>query len=185
VYDEATSLFEAVGDRASAAWSLHHHGGVAIAQRLWDEGTRFNERALSIFRAAGDLWGIASTTADLGTIARDRGDDAARAMQLYREALELFIRLRHHRGVARILESIAVLLTRSDPQRALTVASAAAALRRRLGVPAPITDQAALAQSVAQARQALDAVTAEEALRRGADMALSDVVRFAETVDHA
>jgi predicted ATPase len=181
LYDEAAVIFSRTGDRLSSAWSLSHQGGVAVDQKLWDDGTKFYEMALDAFRLLGDIWGIASTVADLGTIAREQGD-RARAAERYREALGAFLRLGHRRGVARILESMAVLAGQAGAsERALILSSAAAALRQKIGVPRPITDQGELSTWLETAREAVEPRAAEEALRRGALMSLPEAVRYAES----
>ncbi|PYQ34841.1 MAG: hypothetical protein DMF57_04970 [Acidobacteria bacterium] len=181
LYDEAAVIFSRNGDRLSSAWLLSHQGGVAADQKLWNDATRFYEMALDAFRLLSDTWGIASTVADLGTIAREHGD-RARAAERYREALGAFLRLGHRRGVARVLESMAVLAGQAGaPERALTLSSAAAALRQKLGVPRPITDQGELSTWLETARQAVEPRAAEEALRRGALMSLPEAVRYAES----
>lgn len=169
-----------MGDGLSSAWAQSHQGSVARDQQLWDDATRLYDVALDSFRALGDTWGIASTVADMGTLARDQGDKAAAAAR-YREALSSFVRLGHRRGVARVLESMAVLAGQGQaPERALVLSSAAAALRRKLGVPGPITDQVELARWLEVARQAVDRDAAREAQHRGAHMTLTEVVRYVE-----
>jgi predicted ATPase/predicted Ser/Thr protein kinase len=180
LYDEAAGIFDRAGDRLSSAWALNHQGGVATDQKLWDEATRFYERALEAFRLLGDNWGIASTVVDLGTIAREQGDQA-QAEERYREALSAFLHLGHRRGVARVLESMAVLAgQKGASERALVLSSAAAALRQKLGVPGPITDQAELSRWLQTAREGVESRVAEEAQRRGALMSLPEVVRYAQ-----
>ncbi len=182
LYDEAAVIFNGTGDRVSSAWSLHHQGGVAGDQKLWEDATKFYEMALDAFRSLGDTWGTASTLADLGTVARERAGEQPRAAACYRESLALFLRLGHRRGVARGLESIVVLLERIGAhESALILGSAAATLRKKLGVPGSITDQAELAGSIDAARRAVGAPLAEEAQHRGAAMSLVEAVRYAES----
>ncbi|MEO5988054.1 MAG: hypothetical protein ABIU54_02595, partial [Candidatus Eisenbacteria bacterium] len=89
----------------------------------------------------------------------------------------------HRRGVARVFESVVVLLGEAgEHERALILGGAAATLRRKLGVPAPITDHEELSKSLEFARRALSAAPAEEAQQRGASMSLSEAVRYAESV---
>ena len=183
LYDEASAMFKGTGDLVSCAWSLHHQGGVAGDQRLWDEAGKFYELALKEFRSLGDAWGTASTLAELGTMARNAGNESSRAAAYYREALALFLRLGHRRGLARVFESIAVLLERMGVhESALILGNAAATLRRKLGVPGPITDQGELAGALEAARGALEDPAAGYAQDRGAAMSLSEAVRYAESV---
>jgi tetratricopeptide (TPR) repeat protein len=181
LYDEAAEVFSRTSDRLSSAWSLNQKGGVASDQQLWDEAMSFYQMALDAFRSLGDTWGIASTVADLGTIARKEGHHS-RAAEHYREALQSFLHLGHRRGVARVLESMAVLAAQTGAsERALVLASAATALREKLGVRNPMTDRDELSSCLESARRVLDAQRIEQAQRHGSMMSLAEAVRFAES----
>ncbi len=181
LYEEAEAIFEKLGDRISSAWSLNHHGGVAADKKEWEEAASYYERALDSFRALRDPWGTASTLADQGTIARGEGN-RQKAATLYREALMLFRQVGHRRGIARMLESILALVADdASHEQVLTLASAAAALRSKLGAPGPITDQAVLMECVENARRNLPPDVAERAHRRGSLLSLSKAVRYADS----
>jgi predicted ATPase len=168
LYNEAAEIFSRTGDRLSCAWSLNHQGGIASDQLLWDDAAKFYESSLEAFRALGDAWGIATTVTDLGTIARERGEAADAS--------------RHYR----VLESLAVLDAQTDrPERALVFASAASELRKKLGVPTPITDQAKLADCVETSRRQLEPQIASSAQHRGALLTLSELVSYAESPTQA
>lgn len=84
--------------------------------------------------------------------------------------------------MARVLESMAVLEVRREaPERALTLCSAAARLRHRIGVHAPIIGQDELSLCLEEARQAVDPRGAEQAHRRGYGMSVEEAIRFAES----
>ncbi|MGH9812362.1 MAG: tetratricopeptide repeat protein, partial [Candidatus Acidiferrales bacterium] len=125
------------------------------------------EQSLAAFRELGDRWGIASSLADLGNLARDeRNYDAARS--LYRESMRMFQGLQHKRGIARLLECFACLAAaQAEPERALRFAGAAAALRQTLGAPLTAGEQAKVETSLAPARQALTTTAAAAAWQQG------------------
>ena len=93
---------------------------------------------------------------DLGNLARDQGD-YARALALYREALELG---RSHPGtrvVTEVIEAVGIVAAAvGQAERAARLLSAAGAQRDRLGLRYRVReDQVALEQAVAAARAAL------------------------------
>jgi predicted ATPase len=176
LYEEAASRFERTGDVVSQAWAINHESEVARELGELDDAERLCAESLATFRALGSGWGIGSALADLGTLARQRGD-RARARQLYREALSQFDLLRHRRGIARLLESLAIVTDAEDAPLALYLAAAAAALRRRIG--APEAEGAELDLAVARARGSLAAAEAERCWRQGLGMSLAAAVALA------
>ena len=91
---EAVRIFDELGDRSGAAWSLSQQGDIAREQGESAEAREFYQRALSDFREAGDRWGTARSLTDLGHIACDHGDRVT-AHAAYREALAVFANLGH------------------------------------------------------------------------------------------
>jgi len=125
--------------------------------------------------------GVASCTADLGTVARHRGD-MERAADFYRQALALYSAIGHRRGVARILELMSVLAAGlGASERALTLSSAAARFRENIGVPGPISEQRELSSAVEVASSKLTSGVADAARRRGYAMSLTAAIRYAES----
>lgn len=130
---EATKIFEELGDASGAAWSINQQGDVARAQGDNSGALELYQKALFSFRETGDPWGAARSLTDIGDIYRELGDHAA-AHTAYRDALNKFSELGHQRGIARTLEACACLsLAEGFGARALTLASAAAQLRHRIG----------------------------------------------------
>jgi len=135
------------------AWSLNHQGDVAHEQGADEMARELYERSLSMFRAAGDKWGIAGCLADLGNLARDDGD-YAQAQMHYAESMKFSQELGQKRGIARLLDSLACSAAKqSRPERALRLAGAAAAMRRGLGAQLPSAEQARLEKILDRARQ--------------------------------
>jgi non-specific serine/threonine protein kinase len=116
------------------------------------------EEGLRLEREAGYTEGMNLALGDLGNLARDQ-DDYARAMALYREALELG---RGHPGtrvVIEVIEAVGIMAaTVGQAERAARLLGAAKAQRDRLGLRYGVReDQVALEHAVAAARAALGA----------------------------
>jgi predicted ATPase len=155
LYAEALSIFRQIGDWAGVAWSLNAQGDVARDQGNSKAAQEFYEQGLAIFREHDDRWGIAGTLADLGSLANDEGNCHA-ANPLYQESLRIFRDLEHRRGIARLLECFASSAAgQRRAERALELAGAAAALRRRIGAPLTPTEQAKLENTLQAARESL------------------------------
>lgn len=135
------------------AYSLTSLGRVCLR-----EGSLAQCRALvseggAIFDKIGDLWGIAYARHYMGIVAHLSGDSSA--CRLLGEAL----RYRQHAGIpgeiAETLEAIASARSISDPGPAVQLIEAAAALRRRAGVPVPPVERRDLASAVSDIKSAL------------------------------
>jgi len=136
-YEECRAVFQERGDRTGAAWALNQGGDVARDAGDRAQAGDLYADSLGIFREAGDLDGIATALADLARLAREDGD-LLQARACCREALGIGPTGR--RAVVRVLEELAALAaTGRDSERALVLFGAAAALRNRLGMPAPVT----------------------------------------------
>jgi hypothetical protein len=95
------------------------------------------QRATEVFRALGDAMGVARSAIDLGHLACEEGALAV-AHELFAEALAAFVAARHRLGIAIALEAFACAAAASgDLARALTLAGAAASVRRTVGAGAP------------------------------------------------
>lgn len=175
---EATEIFEEIGDRSGAAWSLNQQGDLAREQGHADVARDLYQRALSSFRQAGDPWGSARSLSDLGYIQCEQGDYES-AHAAYREALEMFAHLSSKRGMARALEGFACLAAaRGEAKRALTLASAAAHLRRRISAPLPQAEQPKLDHNVSSAWKVLGEEGGKAAWAKGAAMSIDSAVRY-------
>ncbi len=185
-FEEARSLFEEclaislqLGDRAGMAWALNQQGDIAREQGDASAARSLYERSLAMFRELGDRWGVAGSLADLGNLARDQRDFEA-AHRLYRQSMGAFRELDHKRGIVRLLECVAgCAAAQSQPERALKLAGAAAALRRAVGTaPAP-ADQARLEKSLEPAREKLSGSASSAAWMEGWAMPVEAAIRDA------
>jgi predicted ATPase len=167
LYQESLALFRELGDRTGAAWALNHQGDLARDQGDSAAAATLYQQSLADFRELGDRWGIAGSLADLGNLAREQRDYSA-AASLYRESLSLFRELEHKRGIARLLESFACsAAAQSEPERALRLAGAAAALRQSIGAPLTSDEQAKLERGLEPARTKLTTTAGRTAWLEG------------------
>lgn len=175
---EATEIFESLGDRSGAAWSINQLGDVARDQGDLSAAREFYRRALAAFRETGDRWGAARSLADLGSIDCDQRLFGS-AHAEYSEALQTFASLGQRRGVARVLEGHACLaLAQGHSSRALTMAAAAAHLRRSIGAFLPQAEQARLDQSLLPAWESLGELKGRNAWETGSAMSLEQAIRY-------
>jgi predicted ATPase len=175
-YEECRAVFQKRGDRTGAAWALNQGGDVAR-----DAGDRVEAGALygdslRIFREVGDVDGIVTALADLARLAREDGD-LLQARACCREALGMGSTGR--RAVVRVLEELAALAAASgEAERALVLFGAAAALRNRLGMPAPVTKRRWMWEVIENQRTRLGNA-APGAWSRGWQMSGEEVMRYA------
>src|SRR5947207_15252943 len=82
----------------------------------------------------------------------------------YAESMKLFQELGQKRGIARLLDCLACSAAlQCKPQRALRLAGAAAAMRRILGAPLPLNEQARSERTLGLGREFLSPTVAAAA----------------------
>ena len=179
---EATKIFEQLGDTSGAAWSINQQGDVARAQGDNLGALGLYQKALSSFRETGDPWGAARSLTDIGDIHRELGDHGA-AHTAYCDALNKFSDLGHQRGIARTLESCACLsLAEGLGARALTLASAAAQLRQRIGARLTHLEQEKFDSALQPAWKLVTQAEGNRAWEEGTRMSLESAIRL--SVEH-
>jgi predicted ATPase/DNA-binding winged helix-turn-helix (wHTH) protein len=176
---EATDIFEELGDRSGAAWSINQQGDIARETGDIAAAQDLYQRALTAFRETGDPWGSARSLTDLGNIDCEQGDHQA-GHAAYREALEIFAVLGHRRGIARALEGYACLaLAQGQTARALTLATAAAHLRRLISAPLPQAEQSKLDRTLLPAWKSLSDQEGKRAWAEGSAMSVEQAMHYA------
>ena len=126
--------FEKLGDRMGAP-GRSTRAATWRATRATCPRRRALRESLRLFREVDDGDGVATSLADLARLAREDGD-LGRARAAASEVLALGSIGR--RATVRLLEELAALAAATgDAARALVLSAAAAALRDRLGMPAP------------------------------------------------
>jgi predicted ATPase/DNA-binding winged helix-turn-helix (wHTH) protein len=176
---EAAQIFSGLGDATGAAWSINQLGDIAREQGDLNAARTHYERALHLFRQVADHWGVARSLTDLAYIFHAQGDcDSGEAA--CREALQICSTLGHRRGIARALEGSACLaVSQGTASRVLTLAAAAAELRRSIGVHLHRSDQFQLDQALLPAWQSLTPEQGRSAWSHGTAMTLEAALSFA------
>jgi predicted ATPase len=183
LYEECLSIFREIEDRTGVAWSLNYQGDVARDQGSAASARSLYAQSLRLFREVNEKFGIASTLADLGNLAREQRDYAA-AHSLYEQSLALFRDLRQNRGIARLLECFACCAAANlQPERALRLAGAAAALRETIGAPLTPAEDAKLQAVLQTARGALTSTAGATAWLEGWVMPLENAIAEAPSLN--
>lgn len=107
--DAARALFEAVGDVAGVAQTLHSQGSVMAQQGDYDEARRLYFRSLETRRSQKDSAGVASLLSNLGIIAWFQGD-LAQARKLHEESLGLRRELGDRWAIGNSLNNLALVM---------------------------------------------------------------------------
>jgi predicted ATPase len=130
LYLEASRLFEESGEIENAVWSLCHQADLYREEGNEEQARRLYQVALTRFRALNLAHGVASCLHDLAALDAAEGKlDLAEPM--YQESLRLY-GTENKIDMPRVLESLAGLeLKKSQPERALVISGAAAAIRER------------------------------------------------------
>jgi predicted ATPase/DNA-binding winged helix-turn-helix (wHTH) protein len=175
---EATEIFESLGDRSGAAWSINQQGDIARATGDMVVARGLYARALSAFREVGDAWGSARSLTDLGYIDCEQGNHLA-GHAAFSEAMEIFAGLGHRRGMSRALEGYACLaLAEGHAARALTLAAAAARLRRMICAPLSREEQSKLDRRLVPAWESLTEPEGKGAWEKGSAMSLEKAMLY-------
>ena len=147
-------------------------GDVAEARRLYEAGA-------DVFRKTDNRWGLARSACDLGHLACEEGSyDSARAF--FHDALTVFRELEHKRGMASALEGLARLAHQeAESARALTLAGAAAALRRATGAVVRSEQDRKLERTLDRASAQCDPAFSKQAWTKGWHMPTDEAIRYA------
>jgi predicted ATPase/tRNA A-37 threonylcarbamoyl transferase component Bud32 len=178
LYEEALALHREVGNRAAEASGLNGLGVVAHAQGDLERARASQELALAIQRELRDMRGIAFSLRELGVIA-SRRREVAMATRHLAECMEIYQALGDRQGLATAMEACAgVAAAAGQPERALSLAGAAAALREELDSPLSPSDQELLSASLEGARARLGPAAAN-LFEEGKTLEISDAIRLA------
>ena len=177
--EQASAMFAEMDDATGMAWCFNHLGDVALELGDIAEARRLYEAGADIFRRTDNRWGLARSACDLGHLACEEANyDSARAF--FRSALTMFRELEHKRGLALALEGLARLAhEEADSARALTLAGAAAALRRATGTVVRSEDDRKLERRRDQAFAQCDPALSKPAWTKGWHMPTDEALRYA------
>jgi predicted ATPase len=177
LYLEAMRLFEQSGDTENAIWALSHQADLYREQGLDAKARALYLEALAKFRTLGFSPGIASCLHDLAGLETAEGK-LEEARRMYQECLRLYS-AENIAELPRVLESLAFVAIRSaQPERGLTLAGAAAAIRERFFVRSAGSARAGIEQEIDAARKEI-AAEAVAHWMKGWNMSHEEIVDWA------
>ena len=155
------------GDLPSFASALNGLGDVAASQGDHASARRYHHESLARYREIDDRWGVARVLTDLANVDL-QAEDYAQADRSLKDALRAFRDVGHQRGVARQLESLSWCATcQSRDEQAVALASAAAAIRKRIAAPPKPAERERIERTLAQARGRISPEAYAEAWSQG------------------
>jgi tetratricopeptide (TPR) repeat protein len=165
--EQVAASSQARGDVRGYAFALNGLGDVAASQGKHDSARRYHHESLARYREIDDAWGIARVLADLASIDLQAGE-YAEADRSLKAAVQAFRALGHQRGVARQLESLSWCAScESRDDAAVVLASAAAAIRQKIGAPPKRAEREKIEGTLALARMRMSADAFADAWREG------------------
>ncbi|HLU82129.1 MAG TPA: tetratricopeptide repeat protein [Trueperaceae bacterium] len=176
---KSLALKEELADTQGIAYALNNLGTVCLQLGELEEADAYVRRSLDLKRRLEDSGGVASSLANLGRIATRQGR--------YREAAEYLSDsvlsvepLENRWTLAWVVAAIVELEAKAGrPERALTLAGAVEALCASFEIAVPTGSVAELAVGTRLSIQALGEEPAEELLRHGRSLSVSELVALA------
>jgi predicted ATPase/DNA-binding SARP family transcriptional activator/DNA-binding CsgD family transcriptional regulator len=186
LYEETQALLEDPPADALGTAYLHLTMGM-IAMSVPGDRRAISEmeKALSLFREVGDLFGSARCLTPMGIAALGRGD-VEYAARVNEEALQILRLLKNKIGIAvALLQAAGVAFMRGQMMRAARLFAAAQAVRRSIGHPDPVLkplkyDYEAL---ISDTRAELGEATFSAAFSEGLAMSAEQAVEYALSSD--
>lgn len=176
LYEEALGTYRARGDLQGIADAQSHLSLIALQHRELAEALSAEDESLRIWRELGDLQGVAWALHGRGCIGLEAGDLEA-ATRDFREGLEIARTLGHGWAIALLIDGVAsAAAAAGHPQRALRLAGAAAAIRKRAGTPLAPMHERLLHRWLERARHALRPGPAAERYAGGGALADEEAI---------
>jgi non-specific serine/threonine protein kinase len=168
-----------VGDILGMARACSGLGQVAQSSGDYSGARAWQEKALVRRQQLGEPWGVALAEVSLASVLLDLGDLAA-ARLLLTESITLSQELGDRQGLARCLEAMACLAAVGhQPELALRLAGAAAALRDTSELPLSPANRVHLERHLEVARRVLGQTSAAAARESGYALSVEDAVALA------
>ena len=178
-YQQARTACERSGDEAGAAWALNGEAQVEYGRGNQEAARRLYAAAVVLFERLQDGWGAGDSLLALAELECDLGDVTTARTQLVR-ALAMFQRVGEMRGTTRVIEAgVRIAAQEHDDERALTLAGAAAALRRTLNAPLARPPRERLERTLEDVRRRLDPQRASEVWMEGWALPADEALRLA------
>jgi predicted ATPase/DNA-binding CsgD family transcriptional regulator len=177
--EEALAIQRLRGDRFDVARTLGSLALLSIESGRYEDARVRSEECVALARQSNDQWGLAISIGTQGELALEVGDHEAARSHLAM-SIGLLAALDDAASVAYRLEGFARLAAaRSEPERALTLAAAAAALWKRSGAVAAPHWRRRVDESMARCRRALSPEAAAAAAALGTPMTTEEAISFA------
>ncbi len=179
LYRQARAACEQAGDAAGSAWALNGEAQAEDSRGGHDVARRLYEDAVARFEAIGDAWGAGDSLLALAELHSNAGNLAG-ARDYLGLAQAMFDRVGEIRAAMRVVEAAVRLAAQAEkPERALTLAGAAAAQRKALGAPLPKTARDRLERLVEDVRRRLEPQRAGAVWMEGWALAPDEALRLA------
>jgi non-specific serine/threonine protein kinase len=155
LHEESLALRRELGDAQGVATAMHNLAGVAWERGDFTRAEALYGESLALRRHLNDRSGIEATLRDLAMMRVEAGRDTTESIALLRESLAISRALANRLGMARALEGLALAWQAEQPERAVRLLSAAAAIRREIATPPAPRQQRILDQNRAALRERL------------------------------
>ncbi|HUG55923.1 MAG TPA: LuxR C-terminal-related transcriptional regulator [Candidatus Limnocylindrales bacterium] len=176
LYGEALRTYRALGEEQGVADAQSHLALIALQERDIGTARRLEQESLAIWRRLGDMQGVTWALEGLGKVELEAGDLEA-AVASFREGLDIAKSLGHGWAIALLVDAFAcAAVANGQAERALRLAGAAAAIRKRVGTPLAPLHERQLHRWLERARHALRPAHAEEAYAAGSALPEEDAV---------
>jgi len=178
----AEAGFREGGNTPGVAWAWHDLGLLARDHGDLGNATELLRASLRDFRELDHPWAVASSAWGLGTTLSAQGR-LEEAGSLLAEALGVYTDLNDRRGIAQCLEALAhVASERAHYESAARLIGAAAALRVRMAVRQPDTEQARTSSVERVLARALGPQDADTLIHAGRTMSAQQAADLAMAV---
>ncbi len=163
----------------ASAWSLRHQGDIARERHDHALAESLYLQSLEAFQALGDSWSAGSLLTDLGNLALSIGE-TARGVEHLRQAVETFQHFGgHKRGLARVLDGLALAASLDgNASRAIRLAAAAASLRDVIGTALTPVEQRLMASGLEPSNIALSPAERSQAWVEGWTMTFEQAIAY-------
>jgi len=182
-FDLARQLLEQVvaasrarGDVRGIASALNGLGDVAASEGDLDRARNYHYDSLVTYREIDDRWGMTRVLSDLANVDLQAGR-LVEAETSLKEAVHVCRTLGHQRGIARQLEALSSCAgSQGRDASAVLMASAAAAIRQRIGAPAKQNEREKIERTLAQARERISANAYASAWQQGRSATIDQIL---------
>jgi tetratricopeptide (TPR) repeat protein len=179
-FSEALAQSERWGYPEFRSWAIHNLGRVARIQGELSLAAEYYHVSSALFREQDAAYGIGSSLLDHGRILHLQGDDQ-QALVRYREYFGYANQIGSTRSIARWLEAVAgVAASQDQPERAVRLFGAAAAIRTATRMAHPIYDRLDVERDTACARSQLAPAAYAAAWAVGQALSVSQAIAEAQ-----